>query len=125
MGTNQKITPYRNLDLDETGVIVDGTPVKIAYLNLKNCHATAMRYVKFYDKATAATAADTPIYTIPVAPALLGGGEGENLIHREMVFNTGLSMRCTTGVADADTGAPGTNDMVVNLNLVENYSYIL
>lgn len=125
MATNQKVTPYRNLDLDENGVVVDASPVKVGTLFLSNLHATALRYVKFYDKATAATNADTPILTIPVAPTILGGTIDVNLLHREFPFNTGLSLRCTTGIADNDTGAPGANEMVVNLGLIENLSYTL
>ena len=125
MAQNQVVTPYRNLDLDETGVIVDATPCKVAVVSLCNLHATAVRYVKFYNKATAATNADTPILTIPVAPSILGGSIDVNLLHREWPFNTGLSMRCTTGIADNDTGAPGNNEMVVNLGIIENYNYTL
>lgn len=125
MATNQKCTAYRNLDLGVTGQVVDATPVKIRTLFLNNNHATAMRFVKFYNKATAADQNDTPIFTIPVAPSILGGKIAINLTHGELAFSTGLSLRATTGVADNDTGAPSTNDVVVNLETVENYEYTL
>lgn len=125
MAAKQKVTAYRNLDLDETGVVVDATPVKVRTLFINNLHATATRFVKFYDKATAATNADTPVFTIPVAASVLGGGVQVNLTHAELAFATGLSMRATTGIADNDTGAPGANEVVVNAELVENYEYTL
>lgn len=125
MAQNQKVTPYRNLDLDETGVVVSALPIKVATLFLYNAHATAIRYVKFYNKATAAISTDTPILTIPVAPGILGGEISVNLLHREFEFSTGLSLRCTTGVADNDTGAPGANEMIVNLGTIDNLSYTL
>lgn len=119
MSTKQKVTPYRNIDLDETGVIVSASPVKVALWYLFN-NSAAKLYVKFYDKATAATNADTPKLTIPV-PA--GSGANLNLCQREVPFSTGLSLRCTTGIADNDTGAPAANDMVVNLGTIENTDY--
>lgn len=125
MATNQKCTAYRNLDLGVTGQVVDATPCKIRTLFINNLHATAVRYVKFYNKATAATQADTPVFTIPVAPSILGGRTEINLTHAELAFSTGLSLRATTGLADADTGAPTAGDVVVNLQTVENYEYTL
>ena len=32
-----------------------------------------------------------------------------------IAFTNGISVRATTGIADADTGAPSTNDVTVNL----------
>ena len=32
-----------------------------------------------------------------------------------IAFANGISIRAVTGIADANTGAPGTNDVVVNL----------
>jgi hypothetical protein len=125
MSAKQKLTAYRNLDLDETGVVVDATPVKVRTIFLNNLHATATRFVKFYNKVTAATSADTPVFTIPVAASILGGGIQVNLTHAELAFPDGLSLRATTGIADNDTGAPGANEVVVNLGLVENYEYTL
>lgn len=123
MASKQKVNPYRNIDLGVTGQVVRALPVKIATLFLNNQHATAMRFVKFYDKASAATEADTPVHTIPVAPSVLGGAIAVNLSDGEFTFDTGLSIRCSTAVADADTGAPSANDMVVNLGWVDNLSY--
>ena len=109
------------MDVDETGVVVSAGPCKLASLYIYN-NATTDRFFKMYDKATAATAADTPIatYVIPTR-----SGAVCNFIHREVPFNVGMSIRATTAVADNDTGAPGTNDVVVNLNTVENLQYTL
>lgn len=122
MGVSRKGIAYRNLDLDETGVVVSAVPCCVSTLFLANCHATAIRYVKFYNKATAADQNDTPVHTIPVGPTVLGGGLIQiNLLGGDMEFSTGLSMRATTGVADSDTGAPSANDVVVNLKTTEYF----
>lgn len=125
MARNQKVTTYRNIDLDETGVVVSSSPCKLAVLIVTNVNATSLRYLKLYDKATAATNADTPVITIPLAPSVLGGQLVINLKDREFAFATGLSARCTTGVADNDTGAPGANEIVVDIGTIANLDYVL
>lgn len=79
---------------------------------LQNTHATATRYVKFYDKATGPTSGDTPGPVYALAPG--GGGITRQPISQ--LFNNGLAFRITTGVADADTGAASAGDVLVNLD---------
>lgn len=109
------ITEYRNLDVDETGVVVSALPAEIIRYHFFN-NSAAVLYLKIYNKATAAVAADTPIQTLALpikVPVTL------NLTDAEIKLNTGLSLRATTGIADADTGAPAANDVSVNLAYVE------
>lgn len=121
MSANQKVTPYRNLDVDETGVVVSASPCKLSSAYIYNTSATDL-YLKMYNKSTAATSADTPIatYVVPTRSGLVF-----NFIHRELPFNDGMSIRATTAIADNDTGAPAANSIVVNINTVENLSYTL
>src|SRR5436309_2733503 len=73
-------------------------------------NASALRYVKLYNKASAPSQSDTPLLTIPL-PA---NGAANVLAPAGIDFTTGISCRATTGVADNDTGAPTANDVIVN-----------
>lgn len=101
---------YRNIDLGVTGQMVKSSKGQIYTAHLFNQHATDIAYVKIYDKASAATHSDTPIYTIPL------GAKGGAYMQWEkgIAFLLGISLRGTTGIADSDTGAPATNQVVVN-----------
>lgn len=84
--------------------------------------ATSARFLKLYDKATAPTAADTPVqtYAIPAAAASSAAGTnvpippGPNAAHAGLGFEHGISFRITTGIADDDDGAAGADEVVVN-----------
>lgn len=77
--------------------------------------ATATRYVKLYDKASAPTVGtDTPKWTLPI-PA----GAAANMQFTDgLELLLGLGLGITTGVADGDTGAVGASEVVVNLAFV-------
>jgi len=100
----------RNIDVDQTGdLLITGKKILFGYY-ISNQNA-AVIYVKFYNKATAATVGtDTPVLTlaIPAASAanqeFLGG----------IPFSLGIGIGATTGPTDADTGAPGANEVIVN-----------
>ena len=74
--------------------------------------AAAVRYLKFYNKASAPTVGtDVPVLTLALAPSAafnfnLGG----------LRFSTGIAYAMTTGAADADTGALTLAD-IVGLNV--------
>lgn len=107
---------FRSLDLDETEEEVKATAGTLYGWYIANL-ATTTRFVKFYN-ATAATVVvgtTTPVMTLPIPgnstddiAANLLGGVG-------IKFDTAITVAATTGVADADTGAPGANDVVINL----------
>lgn len=101
---------YRNLDVQVTGSIVKANAGAIFDLSVSNSNAAA-RYLKVYDKATAPTASDTPIRTYYLPPLSLTPVPVSDGIK----FDFGISLRASTGVADADTGAPTANDVVVNI----------
>jgi hypothetical protein len=108
---------FRSLDLDETEEEVKSSAGQIYACWVTNT-ATATRWIKFYN-ATAANVTvgtTTPLITIgipgnstdDVAAHLATGGYG-------VPFSTAITVAATTGVADNDTGAPGANDVVINL----------
>lgn len=94
---------------------VKGSAGVIGGIYLYNSNA-AVRYFKLYNKASAPTVGtDTPVLVIPLPPNGL-----QKVDHAVssfgMRFSTGIAYAITTGLADADTGAVGANDVVVGLN---------
>lgn len=110
-------TPYQNLDVGTTGAVVKasaGQLYGVLAFNLAGFTPSGayIRYLKIYDKATAPTQADTPKLTIVLDPAV---DPVLPLPACGVAFANGIGIRATTGLAVADTGAPGTNEVVVNL----------
>jgi hypothetical protein len=106
------LTIFRSIDLDESEEEVKATAGKLYGWYLYNAH-TAVLYVKLYNATAANTTVGTttPIMTIPVPPSSGANVEFTNGI----TFGTALSAAATTGVADADTGAPAANVLIANL----------
>lgn len=103
---------FRSLDLDETEEEVKATAGSLYWLRWQN-RSAAERFLKIYN-ATAASVTvgtTTPVITIPL-PA--GSGETTTIPHG-LYFSTAITVAVTTGIADADTGAPGANDVVINI----------
>lgn len=110
--SGEGLSVFRSLDLDESEEEVKASAAKLYGWYLFNA-AASTRYVKFYN-ATAASVtvgSTTPVMTVPV-PA----GAGANVEYTNGIpFTTALTVAATTGVADADTGAPAANDVIVNI----------
>lgn len=110
--TSGGLSIFRSLDLDETEEEVKNTTGQIYGYYISN-KATSARFVKIYN-ATAANVtvgSTTPLITLEIpkeGAANLMGDIG-------VAFGTAITVAATTGVADADTGAPAANDVVVNL----------
>ena len=103
---------YRNLDVDESGDLAITGPKQLFGWIVTNMDSQNIHYLKIYDKATAPTVGtDTPKITIPLFTShtyideIMGGID----------FSLGIGVGATTGLADADTGAPGANEIVVTL----------
>ena len=108
--TNPSMFQYRNIDLDETGVVVKNVAGGLYGFLVINSGGNA-RFVKFYNKATAPTNADTPLLTVPVQAV-------DYVVFAPpwgIPFTAGIGLRATTGVADNDVGAPGANDVVIHV----------
>jgi hypothetical protein len=102
---------YRNLDVDETGVLVTSGKHELCGCSVYNAGA-AVRYLKFYDKATAPASTDTPVLTVGITPT------SSSFLSAEVpgiAFALGIGVRATTDVADAGIGAPGGNEVILNL----------
>jgi hypothetical protein len=107
-------TVYRSLDVQPTGQVVKASSGLLAGGFVAN-QASSIRYLKFYNKATAPTQADTPVLTIALqATTTLP----LNLPNYLATFPLGLGIRASTGIADNDTGTPTANDVSVNLFVV-------
>jgi hypothetical protein len=71
----------------------------------------AVRFVKFYNKASAPTVGtDVPVITIPIQPNAAVHADMGTLGHR---FSTGIAIAITAGAADSDTGAVAANEIKV------------
>mgnify|MGYP000853190708 FL=1 len=105
-------TIFRTLDLDETEEDVKTSAGNVYGYYFYNA-ATSARYLKFYN-ATAATVSvgtTTPVLTFPL-PA---GSAGHIAFPFPVGFATAICVAATTGLADADTGAPAANDVILNV----------
>jgi hypothetical protein len=107
---------FRSLDIDETEEEVKATAGVLYFIHAMNMVATA-RYLKFYNATTAnvTVGTTTPVLTFPI-PANSTTGAGFTVsIPQGLTFGTAITVACTTGVADNDTGAPGANDVIINI----------
>jgi hypothetical protein len=104
------LTAYRNLDAGVTGAVVKASSGMCCGGIVAN-NAAAARFLRLYNKATAPTASDVPVFTFQLPASSI-----VNLVFPEYIaFSAGIGLRASTGVADADTGATTTNDVIVNL----------
>ena len=114
--TQGGLSIFRSLDIDETEEDVKTSAGQVYWIHAMNMVATA-RYLKFYN-ATAANVTvgtTTPVLTLPL-PANSTTGAGFTVsIPQGLAFSTAICVACTTGVADNDTGAPGANDVIINI----------
>lgn len=114
MEISQRPNVLTNLDVDESATADIARPCTLKGFIASNKNAATL-YLKFYNKATAATVGtDTPILTIGVGVTGTIGSE-KVFFPDGIAFSAGLSLGATTAAAVADTGAPGANDLLVNL----------
>ena len=115
--TSGGMTIFRSIDLDETEEEVKATAGQVYSIYAFNT-TNAILWLKFYNL----TAANTTVGTS--TPVLTFGVPGNNdtdgagfVWNNEIgwAFGTAISVAATTAVADADTGAPGANALIVNI----------
>lgn len=115
--TSGGTTLFKSIDLDETEEEVKATAGQVYWIHAMNL-AAAPRFLKFYN-ATAATVVvgtTVPDLTFPLATQGDTNGAGFTLaIPNGIAFGTAITIAATTGIADADAGAPGANEVVVML----------
>lgn len=84
-----------------------GTVYTVFAVNLN----AAVRYLKFYNKASAPTVGtDTPVATLPIPASTTGAGFSIDF-GPGFDFATGIAYAVTTGATDADTGAVAANEI--------------
>ena len=107
---------FRSLDIDETEEEIKGTAGQVYGMLITNT-ATATRWIKFYN----ATAANVTVgTTTPVITWGIPGNSSDDIGAAALgamgiAFDTAITVAATTGVADNDTGAPGANDVIINV----------
>ena len=87
--------------LGNTGVVVTGVKSTLQSLTISNVLGTLFGYVKLYNKATAPTAADTPVMTLP-----LNFNSVQQIECHSLAFPLGIGLRATLLFAAGDTTAP-------------------
>ncbi len=105
------LTTFRSISLT-SGVNVKASAGQVYSYYIFNA-ATSIRYVKFYNSASAPTAGTgTPLMTIPV-PA------GSAVVYSTdmgIAFSSGIGLTCVTGLADNNTTVATANELIINLN---------
>jgi hypothetical protein len=107
---------FRSIDLDESEEEAKGTAGTLYGVLFSNM-ATTTRFLKIYDNTAAGTTvgSTTPKITLALPGNTSDDVSGVFAFAGGIAFATGITAAATTGIADADTGAPGTNDVIVNL----------
>ena len=115
--TSGGTTLYKNIDVDESEDAVKASAGQVYWIHAMNLSA-ATKFLKFYNAtvATVIVGTTTPDLTFPLATQGDTNGAGFTLsIPNGIAFDTAITIAATTGVADNDSGAPGANEVVVNL----------
>lgn len=107
---------FRSLDLDETEEDIKTSAGQIYGIWVTNL-AASTRFVKFYNATAANTTvgSTTPVITLPVPGNSSDDVTGLFSSTMGIAFDTAICVAATTGIADADTGAPSANDVVINV----------
>lgn len=115
--TSGGLTLYKTIDLDETEEEVKATAGQIYALHVMNLTASLL-YFKIYNATAANVIVGTtvPDITIPVPGDNNSDGAGFVWsVPQGIAFGTAITIACTTGVADADAGAPAANACVATV----------
>ena len=107
---------FRSIDLDESEEEVKATAGTVYGIMFSNT-ATSTRFLKFYNATAASVTVGT---TTPVMTLALPGNASDDVsgvysLPQGIAFGTAITVAATTGVADNDTGAPGANEVIVNI----------
>lgn len=108
-------TPVSTVSAASTNATsLKGSAGTVGAVTVTNVNA-AMRYLKFYNKATAPTVGtDTPVYVIPLPGNTAGAGATVDF-PCGLSFTTGIAWALTTGATVADTGAVAASEIIVSI----------
>lgn len=114
-GTSGGAVPHKLISAGSTNATsVKGSAGQVYLINCINLNA-AVRYLKFYNKATAPTVGtDVPVYTFAIPGNTAGAGLIVS-IPTGLEFATGIAYALTTGAADADASGVAANELIVNI----------
>jgi hypothetical protein len=114
--TSNGLSVFRSIDIDETEEEVKDGAGQVYGWYLANL-ATSTRFIKLYNTnaSLCSVGVTTPVLTIPLPGNSSDDVAANALSGLGITFNTGICVAATTGVADNDTGAPGANEVVVNI----------
>jgi hypothetical protein len=110
-------TMYKNLDVDQTEDAIKGSAGQIYWMHAMNMSASPL-FLKFYNATVGNVTVGTtvPNLTFPVPTLATTNGAGFMIpIPNGIAFGTAITVACTTGFADNDSGAPGANVMILNV----------
>lgn len=112
--TSGGTTPFRSIDVDESSDQIKSSGGQLYWIHAINL-ASSVRYLKVYNHASPTVGTTTPVLTFPVPTQGDTNGAGFVFsVPNGVAFDTGISIAATTALADADTGAPGANEVIVN-----------
>jgi hypothetical protein len=114
--TTGGLSIFRSIDLDETEEDVKTSAGQVYGWFIANL-ATSTRFVKFYNATAANVIVGTtaPVLTLPIPGNSSDDVAANALGGMGIAFDTAICVASTTGVADNDTGAPGANEVVINI----------
>lgn len=114
------VDSYRSLSLSNTGAVVKASGGTLYSVTVSNGDSSDT-YVKIYNKATAATSADTPILTLCCpCPDATTGIQSTTVLHfpfpQGIYASAGLSVRASVEAADAGTTSNTSNTVQCNIS---------
>jgi hypothetical protein len=114
--TTGGLSTFRSIDLDETEEEIKDGAGQVYGWYIANL-ATSTRFIKLYNTnaSLCSVGVTTPLITIPLPGNSSDDVAANAFSGHGITFNTGICAAATTGVADNDTGAPGANEVVINI----------
>lgn len=100
--TGPALSVFRTASGSNSGSIIKGSAGVVKNIFVGNLDATHNAFLKLYDKPTAPTSADTPLFVFHVGPTQQFGMP----IPEGIPFLTGISVRFTQGAPDNDNTPP-------------------
>ena len=104
---------YRNINVNATGSMVKSSTGSLCTIYFMNW-ASSANHIKIYDKATAATSADTPVMNF----TLYNYQNVALTFAKPVEFTNGISIRATTGIADNNNTNPTTNAVSCSITYI-------
>ena len=109
---------WKSLDIDETEEEIKATAGQVFGFFFGNMSGST-RYLKFFNATASGVVVGTASPpSVPVAVFVLPGNATDDVAGTvnfacPVQFDTAITVACTTGLADTDTGAPGANDVAI------------